>query len=162
MSDQMYEEIALERLIKDKFVMDVDIRQAIVFKVPVGLSAEATLFLTSKKQLYLFVSSQTKILFSDVKKIVSKMGLKAEYYLPPKADADYFNNIARNKFKEIFPGRSNIQEEDLIYYKTLAVYNPALIQISEVLSGQIYQFDSDASSNWRPVKKFSYRRLKTS
>jgi len=158
----MYEEIALERLIKDKFSIDADIAQAIVFKIPVGLSAEATLYLTSKKQLYLFISSQTKILFSDVRKIVSKMGLRADTYLPPKGDVEYFNIVAKAKFKEIFPGRTNISEQDLIYYKTLAVYNPALVQISEVLKGQIYQFDSDASGNWRPSKKFSYRRLKTS
>jgi len=162
MSDQMYDEIALERLIKDKFYIDIDIRQAIVFKIPVGLSAEATLFLTSKKQLYLFVSSQTKIIFSDVKKIVSKMGLRAENYIPPRSDQGYFNAVATAKFKEIFPGRANISEQDLIYYKTLAVYNPALVQISEVINGQIYQFDSDASGNWRPNKKFSYRRLRTS
>ena len=158
----MYEEIALERLIKDKFSVDVDIRQAIVFKIPAGPSAEATLFLTSKKQLYVFIASQSKILFSDVKKIVSKMGLRADHYLPPKANADYFQTVATAKFKEIFPGRTNINEQDLIYYKTLAVYNPALVQISEVTSGQIYQYDSDASGNWRPNKKFSYRRLKTS
>ncbi len=158
----MYEEIALERLIKDKFSVDADIRQAIVFKIPVGLSAEATLYLTSKKQLYLFISSQTKILFSDVKKIVSRMGLRADHFLPPRADAEYFNSVAAAKFKEIFPGRTNINDQDLIYYKTLAVYNPALVQISEVIGGQIYQYDSDASGNWRPSKKFSYRRLKTS
>ncbi len=90
------------------------------------------------------------------------MGLRADSYLPPKGDVEYFNIVAKAKFKEVFPGRTNISEQDLIYYKTLAVYNPALVQISEVLKGQIYQYDSDASGNWRPSKKFSYRRLKTS
>jgi len=158
----MYEELALERVIKESFGVDADIRQAIVFKVPVSHTAEATLFLTSKKQLYLYVSAQSKLLFCDIKKIVSHMGLKAELYLPPKGRPLYFDEVGLSKFHEVFPGRTHVSEDDIVFYKTLAPYNPALILISEVKNGIIYQFDTDSNTSWRAAARFAYRRIKTS
>lgn len=162
MRDRMYDELAIERSIKSFFNINVDIQQSIVFRVPVSHTAEATLLLTSKKQLYLFITAKSKLLFGDVKKIVSHMGLRADVYLPPKGRTDYFNEISRVKFCDVFPGRQNISQEDLIFYKTLVPYNPALILISEVKNGHIYQFDSDSATNWRISTKFTYRRIKTS
>jgi len=162
MSDMMYDELALERSIKEYFGVDADVRQAIVFRVPVSRTAEATLFLTTKKQLYLHITCQSKLLFGDIKKIVSRMGLRAELYLPPKGRPQYFDEIGRKKFNEVFPGRKNISDEDIIFYKTLAPYSPALILISEVNNGVVYQFDSDSTTNWRPAAKFTYRRIRTS
>jgi len=163
MSDvRVYSELAVERVIKDYFGMDVDIRQAILLRVPVSQTAEATLFLTSKKQLYLFISAQSKLLVKDVKKIISNMGLKSDLYLPPKGRPTYFDEVGLSKFYEVFPGRSHVTEDDLTYYKTLAPYNPALILISEVKNGVVYRFDSDANTHWRPAVKFAYRRIRTS
>lgn len=158
----MYDELALERSIKEYFGVDADIRQAIVFRVPISQTAEATLFLTSEKQLFLYIAGQSRLLLGDVKKLVSRMGLKADIFLPPKGQPNYFNDFGRNKFYEVFPGRKNIRNEDLIFYRTLAPYNPALVQISEVKDGHIYQFDSDSATNWRIAAKFAYRRIKTS
>lgn len=162
MSDRTYEEVSVERAIKERFGVDADIRQAIVFRVPVGPMVEATLFLTSKKQLFLYVNGNSKLLFSDIKKIVFSMGLKAETYLPPKNRPDYFNEVGRAKFCEVFPGRKNINDEDIIFYRTLAPYNPALILISEVKDGHIYRYDSDSNTKWRVAARFAYRRIKTS
>lgn len=162
MSDIMYDEINIERTIKDYFGVDLDIRQAVVFKVPVGPTSQATLFLNSKKQLYLFIDGQARLTFGDVRKIVSKMGLVADRYLPPKNRPNYFDEIGQAKFFKVFPGRKNISPEDLIFYRTLAPYNPALILIKEVRDGHIYQYDSDSNTNWRVATKFSYRRIKTS
>lgn len=162
MSDRTYEELALQRAIKERFGVDADIRQAILFNVPVSQMADATLFLTSKKQLFLYINSKSKLSFGDIKKIVLNMGLVADNYLPPKSRPDYFNDFGRSKFCEIFPGRKNINDQDLIFYKTLAPYNPALILISEVKDGHVYRFDSDSNTNWRPAVKFAYRRIKTS
>ena len=158
----MYDEIALERAIKELFGVDADVRQAIAFHVPVSHTAEATLFLTNKKQLYLYITGKSKLLFGDIRKIVSRMGLKAEIYLPPKGRPMYFDEIGRNKFHEVFPGRKHISDEDIIFYRTLANYNPALVLISEVKNGVVYQFDSDSNTNWRATAKFTYRRIKTS
>lgn len=162
MNDRMYDELALERLIKERFGIDVDMIQPIVYKIPVSHTSEATLFLNAKKQLYLFIQGESKLLLGDIKKIVARMHLKAELFVPPKNVPDYFDNIGEAKFKEVFPGRSNISSSDILYYRTLAPYNPALVLISEVLGGEVFQFDNDAADKWRPSVKFTYRRIRTS
>ena len=147
MNNEIYDDLALEQIALEKFGLDIDIRQVIVRQIPVSYTAEATVFLTSKKQLFAFVSGPSKLLLSDVKKIISRMGLKAELFLPPKGQPDYFDRISK---------------EDLIFYRTLAPYNPALVQIQEVKSGEIFKYDTDAASGWRSAVKFAYRRIKTS
>jgi len=162
MSDKLYDELALERAIKGSFGIDIDMRQVIVFRAPVSHTAEATLFLTSKKQLFLYITAQSKMTFGDVKKLVTKMGLKADIYLPPKNRPLYFDEVGTSKFREVFPGRSHISSDDIMFYKTLATYNPALVLISEVKNGTVCLFDVDSNTSWRPVAKFTYRRIKTS
>lgn len=162
MSDNMYNEVTMERAIKERFGVDADIRQAILFRAPVSHTAEATVFLTSKKQLFVYINGKSKLLLSDIKKIVSRMGLKPDLYVPPKGRPNYFDDIGRAKFREVFPGIKNISDNDIIFYRTLTPYNPALVLISEVKDGHIYQFDSDAKTNWRVGAKFAYRRIKTS
>lgn len=162
MRDRMYDELALERSVKEYFGVDIDIRHVIAYQIPVSRTAQATLFLTSKKQLLLHISGQSKLSLGDIKKIVNRTGMRAELFFPPKGQPDYFNDIGRNKFHEVFPGRKNINDNDTHFYSLLAPYNPALVLISEVKDGNIYQFDSDAISKWRIATKFAYRRLKTS
>jgi len=162
MNEQVYHDIALEKNIKEKFGVAAEIDSVIARSFPVSRTAEATLFLTKKKQLFLYVESQSKLLLSDVQKIVSRVGLKAEIYLPPKNRPNYFDEVGTEKFREIFPGRSHINHEDIAFYRTLTPYSPALILITEVKSGAIYQHDSDSSGQWRLNTKFTYRRIKTS
>ena len=162
MNDEIYDDVTLERIAKDRFGMDVDISQVIVRSIEVSRTATATVFLTKKKQLLVYVNGHSKLLLSDVKKIIARMGLKAELYLPPKGRPDYFDAIGREKFRDVFPGRGHISSEDIIFYRTLAPYNPALVLISEVKNGEIYRYDSDSSGGWRVAAKFTYRRIKTS
>lgn len=153
--------MALEQTAKSKFSMALDIDFVVVRNIPVSRVATATLFLTTKKQLYLYVTGTSRLLLGDVRKIVSRMNLVAELYLPPKGQPMYFDEVARDKFKAVFPGRSNPLDSDLHYYRTLAPYNPALIQIAEIKNGEIMQFDTDAKTGWRTAAKFTYRRIKT-
>lgn len=162
MNDDIYDDMALERTCKDRFGLDIDISQVIVRQADVSRSATATVFLTKKKQLFVYIHGHSRLLLSDIKKIIARMGLKAELYLPPKGQTDYFDAVGREKFREVFPGRGHINEEDIIFYKTLAPYNPALIMINEVKNGEIFQYDSDTRGEWRVAAKFAYRRIKTS
>ena len=162
MNDQLYDDVALERQIKAQFGVDSEVDSVIARRIPVGRSAEATLFLTSKKQLFLYVGGESRLLLSDIKKIVSHVGLHAEMYVPPKGRPRYFDEVGTAKFKEIFPGRNVVTEQDIAFYKTLAPYSPALVIIREVKNGIIFQYDSDAKNSWRPHAKFSYRRIMTS
>lgn len=158
----IYDDFAIERLAKEQFGLVFEIDKVIVRSVDAGKGAKATVFLTTKKQLYCYVYGPTKLLLSDVKKIASRMGLNIELYFPPKGRSSYFDDIGRQKFKEVFPGRTATSEQDIVFYRTLAPYNPAMLLISEVKDGVIYQSDADSRSGWRQAAKFAYRRIKTS
>lgn len=162
MNEQIYDDLALERLTKDKFGLTVDVGQVIARQIDVSRTAEATVFLTKKKQLMVYINGPAKLLLSDVKTIISRMGLKAELYLPPKGQPDYFDRVGYEKFHQVFPGRSQASEQDIVFYRTLAPYMPAMVMVSEVKDGNIYQYDSDSRGGWRVAAKFSYRRIKTS
>ena len=162
MNKQTYNELALERVIKDKFGMSVDISTVILGGADVGRSARAVVFLTKKRQLLLYIDASSPMLLADVKKIVSRMGMRAEMFVPPRGQPFYFDDMGRSKFLEVFPGRKTITDEDIIFYRTLAPYNPALVLISEVKNGEIYQFDADSRNGWRIGAKFAYRRIRTS
>lgn len=162
MNSAVYDDVALERIIHEKFGMAVEVNKAIVRHVSVSRTAEATVFLTKKKQLLVFLQATSPLLLADVKKLISKMGLKPEMFVPPKGQPHYFDDIGREKFRAVFPGRDHVSDQDIIFYRTLAPYNPALVMISEVKNGEIYQFDADSSSKWRLAAKFAYRRIRTS
>lgn len=162
MNDQMYDDMSLERHIQTDFGIKPEVDSVIARRIPVGRSVEATLFLTAKKQLYLYIRGESRLTLADIRKIVSRAGLHAEMYLPPKGRPHYFDDIGTAKFEEVFPGRKATNDQDIAYYKTLAPYNPALVLIREVKNGTIYQYDSDATGGWRPSVKFSYRRIMTS
>ena len=162
MNGDIYDDLALERSCKELFGMDIEVAKVIVRNVDVGRSAKATVFLTKKKQLLCYIYGPTRLLYGDVKKIVSRVGLKAELYMPPKGRPHYFDEVGREKFTEVFPGRHDVSESDIVYYRTLAPYAPALVMVSEVRDGHIYMADSDARTGWRVAAKFTYRRINTS
>ena len=158
----LYDDVALERIVHDTFGLTIDIDNVILRASDVSRTARATVLLSKKRQLLVYIEASSPLLLGDVKKIISRMGLKAELYMPPKGQPHYFDDIGRMKFSEVFPGRKVIIDEDIVFYKTLAPYNPALVLISEVKKGEIYQFDADARGGWRVGAKFAYRRIRTS
>lgn len=162
MNDAIYDDLAIEQIAKKQFGLSVDIDKVIVRQVPVSRTAKATVFLTKKKQLFVYIAAQSNLNLGDVKKLVTRMGLKAELFMPPKGRPNYFDDIGREHFRAVFPGRGHITPTDLIYYRTLAPYNPALVQIHEIPTGEIRQYDNDSHGNWRVAAKFAYRRIKTS
>ena len=162
MNESIYDDLALEQIAKKQFGLSLDIDKVIIRQVPVSRTATATVFLTAKKQLFVYIAAQSNTNLGDIKKILTRMGLKSELYIPPKGQPNYFDDIGREHFRAVFPGRGHIMSSDLIYYRTLAPYNPALVQINEIPTGEIRQFDTDAHGNWRPIAKFAYRRIKTS
>jgi hypothetical protein len=162
MNTALYDDVALERIVHDTFGLTIDIDNVILRASDVSRTARATLLLSKKRQLLVYIEASSPLLLGDVKKNISRMGLKAELYMPPKGQPHYFDDIGRMKFSEVFPGRKVITDEDIVFYKTLAPYNPALVLISEVKKGEIYQFDADARGGWRVGAKFAYRRIRTS
>lgn len=156
------DKLALESTIKRHFGPVFDVKSIILAQADVSRTARATVFLTKKKQLMLYLTASANLKLADVKKIVARMGLRAELYFPPKGRPHYFDDIGRERFLAVFPGRQHVSGDDLRFYRTLAPYNPSLVLVSEVKNGEIYQFDPDAHGQWRVGAKFAYRRIKTS
>ena len=162
MNAESFSDTVLERATREQFGLGFDVDTVLVRDVDVARSAKATVYLTKKKQLFCYIHGASKLNLGDIRKIISRMGLKAELYLPPKGQPTYFDDIASKQFRSVFPGRQPVADEDLAYYRTLAAYNPALVLIQEVRDGHIYQFDPDARTHWRVATKFAYRRIRTS
>lgn len=162
MNESVYDDLALEENARQRFGISLDVESVILRHAPVSRSSYATVYLTKKKQLYVYITGQSNLTLGDVKKLVGRMGLKPELFVPPKGRPHYFDDIARAHFKSVFPGRSHVNADDLLYYRTLAPYNPALVQIREIPDAEIRQFDPDAHTGWRVGAKFAYRRIKTS
>lgn len=158
MTEEIYNEVATEKTIYKVFRKKLDIKQVVVRDVPTSRTSQATLFLTENQQMYLFIAAEASMILDDVRKIVNRMGLEAAEFLPPAADKHYFDSIGEQKFKAVFPGRSVASENDIRFYRLLAPYNPALVRISAIKTGEIKQFEQD-SGQWRHAARFSYRKV---
>lgn len=161
MLDRAMGDIAIEEVANRQFGLDIEVRQVVAREIPVSHTATATVFLTPKKQLFALINAKSALTLGDVRKLIKKMGLEAEGYLPPVQDKDYFNTVASDKFRSVFPGRHHVDEAELRYYRLLAPYNPALVRIRAVTDGVVRQFDSQDSSGWRTAVKFAYRQIPT-
>ncbi|RWZ79411.1 MAG: hypothetical protein EOT04_01875 [Candidatus Chaera renei] len=158
MNDEIYNDIGLEQALRDRFGLAINVYKVIVREAPVSRSALATVFFDDKNNLYAFIAAKGQQLLDDAAKAVLRMGLEAERFMPPGGDAEYFDSIGRERFKDMFPGRTPRGEDDIRYYKKLAPYNPALVKISAVKTGEIKRFD-DELGQWRVAAHFSYRKV---
>lgn len=161
MNSDIYDDLALEEIAREQFAKQLDIKQVVVRDIPTSHTTKASVFLTTKNQLFVLITGRAPTTLGDVRKIVRRMGMTADAYLPPKHEPHYFERVAQEKFREVFPGRTVVTDQDLLFYRLLAPYNPALVRIAGIDNGVIRQFDSADSSNWRVVAKFAYKRIKT-
>ena len=161
MNSEIFDDIALEEMARESFGVGVDIEKVLVRSVPAGRSAQASVFLTTKNKMYALITGSAPLTLGDVRKIVLRMGLRAEAYCAPKGRPNYFDEVALEKFKNAYPGRHHISDLDLRFYRMMASYNPALVSICEIAGGVINQFDAEATTGWRPSIKATYKQIKT-
>ncbi len=161
MNDEIFDDIALEEMAADKFGLKLEISKVIARNIPTSHTTKASVFLTTKNLLYVLIHGRAPLTLGDVRKVVKRMGLSAEAYLPPAHQPSYFNDLAVDKFKSVYPGRHDITDADLRYYRLSSPYNPALVLVDAVVDGTIKQFDPSDTSNWRTAAKFQYKRIKT-
>lgn len=159
MNEEMLGDIAIEKSCKERFGVDFDIAQVIVRGVQTGTASQGSIFKTTNGQVWLYVTSQSPLLLDDVLKIVSRMNLEAEVFLPPNAETDYFTRIGSTKYKALFPGKHITSEDDLAYYKKLAPYNPALVRLGRI-KGEIRAYNPQSKA-WHKVKDYNYSKIKT-
>lgn len=161
MNPDIYDDLALEQIAHEQFGVQLDIKQVIARGVPTSHTTTATVFLTTKHQLFAYIAGRAPLNLGDIRKMVKRMGMIAEAYLPPHHEPRYFERHAEAKFRDVFPGRTVVNEQDLHFYRLLAPYNPALVRIAGIDGGVIKQFDASDSSNWRVAAKFAYKRINT-
>lgn len=142
-----------------EFGFDVPIKRIVAWQMPVSRSAQATVFFNHKNQLFIYVTTPARQTLGDVQKILFRVGVAAYKYLPPVNQPNYFVEIASKHFNKTYPNRKIVSDNDLRYFKTLAPYNPALVQIKNVKQGVINCFDPDAKGGWRVAAKLVYSRL---
>lgn len=159
MNDEIFSDLAIEKSSQAAFGVSIDIVEMIARAVPVGITATGSLFKTATGQIFLYVTSQSTLLLDDVDKIVTRMNLEADKYMPPHAEDEYFERIAVGKFRVMFPGKPISGPDDLRYYRGLAPFNPALVRISKV-KGEIKAYDPQ-SRTWHKVKDYHYNKIKT-
>ena len=160
MINEITDNIAVEELVKAQFGLQVDVKQMIAQDIPVSHTAVATVFLTPKHQVFALIRAQSPLTYGEVKKMAKKMGLEVSEVVPPGHDTQYFRKLASEKFREVFPGRTQVSDDDLRYYTTLVPYNPALLRVESIAGGVIKQFDSHDSSEWRVAARFAYKQIK--
>ncbi len=160
MNDAILDDLAIEKSCKERFDVTLDVTDVVVRAVPAGVATRATIFATANRQMYAYIASQSGMVLDDVRKIIRRMELEAETFIPPHGEADYFDRIGRSKFKVMFPGKVIVGEDDLRYYKNLAPYNPALVRLSKI-KGEIRGFEVE-SRTWRKVKDYAYSKIKPS
>lgn len=161
MHDEIASDIAVEELVKSHFGLQLEVKQMIARDIPVSHVATACVFLTPKHQVFALIQARSPMTLGDARKIAKHMGIEVESFLPPGHDDSYFNRAAREKFRIVFPGRHDINDEELHYYRTLVPYNPALLKVDAINGGVIRQFDSQDSSQWRSAAKFAYKQIAT-
>ena len=162
MNNDALDDLAIERTVKDLFGVSLEVGKVLARRIDCGQAAKATFFLSSKKQLYCYIEGPSRLALGDIKKMAVRMGVRPELFFPPKGQPNYFDDIAYDRFIEVYPGRHDISSDDLRFYRTLAPYCPALFSVSEVKNGTIFCADHDARTGWRPAVKFAYRRIRTS
>lgn len=160
MNEDIFHDISLEKIIGREFDLQLDIIEVIARDVTVGITAKGTVFKTPQNTHYLYITSQGGLNFGDVKRIVRSMGLEPDTFLPPRGDTEYFRRIGIEKFKQMFPGKYLMGDDDTRYYETLAAYNPALVRLAKI-KGEILGY-TIATGQWHKVKPYAYTKMKVS
>ncbi|MDO4871939.1 MAG: hypothetical protein Q4A27_00700 [bacterium] len=154
-----YTDQNLEDFIQKYFAVKLNFAEIIARDLPVSLSSEALIFRAKNNKLYAFISGETRLTLGDVSKTLSKMNIKPSRFFPPNGYENYFSDRAKVLFLEVFPYRKEIVEDDLRFYKTRVLYNPALVEIAEIKNGEIKCYSSDSVGTWRVAKRLSYRSI---
>lgn len=157
MNDEAFKNEAIEKACKEQFGLSVDVAEVVARNFPVSTAARATLFKAKSGQVLLYIVSRGSQVFGDVQKMVLRMECEADVYYPPHGEAEYFDRVARDKFKALFPGKHILGEDDLRYYKALAPYSPALVKVAKV-KGEVRAYDEQLKA-WRKIKDYHYSKI---
>jgi hypothetical protein len=158
MNDDIYTDIAIEESITKEFLIKLDIDRMFARGIKTAANAEASVFKAKGGAVYAYITGPEKQTAGEVHKMAHAIGLEYSEMVPPAGVEDYFVAQATRRFKEVYPGRRDINDEDLRYYKTLVPYPIALLKVTKI-KGEIRAFDPESQS-WKVVKQMSYSQIK--
>ena len=154
-----YTDKNLEEFIQKHFAVKLNFEEVVARNLPVSYSTEVLIFRSKNQKLYAFISGEARLTLGDISKSLAKMNLKPAKFFPPNGLEDYFLEHARAQFLRIFPAREHISNEELRFYKTQVIYNPALVEIASIRNGEIKCCNTDAIGSWRVAKRLNYRSI---
>lgn len=147
----------IERVCRDSFKTPLAIKKILLSNVSTGNGSCVTIFEANRHTLYAFCVAAKPLVFRDVKRIITSMGIEPATYLPPLGDATYFQKYGRKAFFDIYPGRKNAPAAETAYYETLAPYSPALVRIAKI-KGEIREY-VPSIHEWQRTQLFSYAKV---
>ncbi len=147
----------IEKFCNDYFNVNLQINKIVLNNMPTSHNSRTTVFTANHHTVYALCLCNDQVNLADIKIIIKKMGMKAEKYLPPEADDNYFLDYGQNVFQSVFPGRKSGTPDETLFYQTLTPYNPALVRIGKV-NGEIRQYNN-VGKKWQPAIEFSYLRM---
>ena len=153
--DNRYETTRIQNICKNYFGVNLNINDIILDSIPSSKSSNMTLFKTNDDTIYALCLSEKPLTLADIKNIISSMGIKADSFLPPNADQDYFSRYGQQIFQSVFPGHKQGTDQDISFYKTLAPYSPALIKVSRI-NGIIRKYNNNWQQ-WQNALELSYQ-----
>jgi|GEM_PF-286320 len=150
----------LEKFCRDYFKVNLQIQDIILHEAPTSQSSRTTIFKVDRNTIYALCVSDDPIILADIKNIIRSMGMKADKFLPPNADENYFLRFGQKSFQSVFPGHKPVDASETSYYQTLTPYSPALVRINRV-DGEIRQYNKNWQK-WQKALEFSYARMQVS
>ena len=72
MNEQIYSDINFEKFLQSHFGVDFEICKVIARDLPAGRTAEAVIFMTKKKRVYVFISARLSFCWETYKKYLVK------------------------------------------------------------------------------------------
>ena len=113
MNNDFFDDAAIEQIAKDRFGVSLEVSTVVARRIDCGQAASATFFLSAKKQLYCYIEGSSQLTLGDIRKMAVRMGVRPEIFFPPKGQPQYFEEIARDMFVKVYPGRRDISQDDL-------------------------------------------------
>ena len=147
----------IEKFCFNYFTVSLQINRVLINSMPTSHNSFTTVFTTNNHAVYALCLSDELLELADIKNIIKHAGMKAESYLPPYADENYFLRYGKNIFLSVFPGRKTCTPQETTFYQTLAPYNPALVKIEKV-NGELRQYNIFCEK-WQKALEFSYLRM---
>lgn len=140
------------------FSIKIRVKKIVTRKLLISKNTHLIIFYSQKGTLYGLLSSLNNLDLIDIQKMIKASGIEADYYLPPKGDINYFINFGKKKYQTHFPAKTEINNQDIEFYQTLAPYNPALFKINKI--NRKIKYKDPLSGKLDKEFDYSYTKIK--